>query len=148
MKSKIIYLGLASLGFSASLFATSISACKVHQVISFQSKEETIQNENKNEENCNINNDIFNPSSIIIVKKQTLEERIKEDQQITAYSESPAQYLSLEFTVEDKIEEYNQIIESTQSNEVLPLNYDIINQLSSDLKKANSNSFISSELKL
>jgi hypothetical protein len=146
MKSKIIYLGLASLGFSASLFASSISACKVHQVISFQSKEETIQN--KNEENCNINIDIFNPSSIIIEKKQTLEERIKEDQQITAYIESPAQYLSLEFTVEDKIEEYNQIIESTQSNEVLPLNYDIINQLSSDLKKANSNSLISSDLKL
>jgi hypothetical protein len=60
--------------------------------------------------------------------KKSIEEIIKEDKQITESKEELFQPLSIEPTIEDYIRMNNQIIDSTLSDEVYPLDFELINQ--------------------
>jgi hypothetical protein len=58
---------------------------------------------------------------------KTVEEIISENNLVTESKEDVYQPITLEKTIEDSIIEFNQIIESTISNEVYPLDLEVIN---------------------
>jgi hypothetical protein len=60
--------------------------------------------------------------------KKTIEEIIKVDQKITDYNEPIYQPLSIEPTIEDYIRLNNQIIESNSTNEISPINFELLEQ--------------------
>lgn len=60
--------------------------------------------------------------------KKTIEEIIEVDQKITDYNEPIYQPLSIEPTIEDYIRLNNQIIDSNNTNEILPINFELIEQ--------------------
>jgi hypothetical protein len=149
MKTKIFFLGLAALSFCTNSNANSASTFQGKNADQIQTIKKRSQIDTIGEKERRLENEIFDPSSIFLTNSvPTIEERIKDDQQITEFIPSIAQYMSLEFTLEDRIQEYNQIIENSPLIEVSPLNFDIINQLTIDSIKANKNSVKINELKL
>lgn len=90
---------------------------------------------------------VFSPSSVASPHVKTIDEVVAENKQITESKEEIAQPLSLDYTVEDRIAEGNQIIESSISNEVFALDFEKINRNVKPVT-ANSNAIKASELKL
>lgn len=159
MKSTIIFLGLATLSFN-NIVANELKAQDLVQQDSTALSADNTQQQNQwvmvNNENANgtlINNGeeaiIFNPNSVIqSAYSKTMEEVINENKVITETKEEVYQPVVLEMTLEDKIAENNQIVESNIDNEVYPLDFEKINRTVKCNKITNNNMALTVDLKL
>lgn len=73
-------------------------------------------------------------STISTNYKKSIEEIIAEDKKIIESNEEAYLPLYYDSTIEEEIKLNNQIIESNLSDEVYPLDFDLINKLSSEVK--------------
>ncbi|MDI1317092.1 hypothetical protein [Flavobacterium sp.] len=154
MKSSIIFLGLVALSFNTS------NAANAFKLDSLDQQEfATISVDNNQQESLMVFADssrstigtetvIFNPSSVITtVYVKTTEELIAENNLVTQNTEAEAQPLTVDFTVENRIAEDNQIIESTISNVTCPLDFEKINYNLKRIKAAHHEA-ITADIKL
>jgi hypothetical protein len=160
MKSTIIFLGLVALTFTTNVNATNefkIQDLNQQEITTFSVDIAQQQNQlacvtaevNTSGENTSEDAVIFSP--ITVIKKtytKTVEEVITENKLITETNEESIQPLTIATTVVDRIAEDNQIIESTISNEVYPLNFEKINRSVKSTKVSNNNLAITVDLKL
>lgn len=146
MKTSIIFLGLVALSFTNANATTEFET----QVLDQQESATLIlETSNNNEVSNETDTTIFNPASVIeTTYVKTIEDVITENKLITESQEEPVQHLSLETTIEDRIFEDNQIIESTISNEFFPLDFEKINSKIQCVKVYNNNAVITVDLKL
>jgi predicted acylesterase/phospholipase RssA len=138
MKSSIIFLGLVALSFTNANAAANFKSQDLDQqefatlnVENTQSQNQLVFNQeiSNTEESTDNDTIVFDPKTVVkVINVRTAEERIAEDKLITESKEEQFQPLSLGFTQKDRIEEDNQIIESTISNEFFPLDFEKINQ--------------------
>ncbi|MEO5775513.1 MAG: hypothetical protein ABIQ27_01330 [Flavobacterium sp.] len=146
MKTTIIFLGLVALSF------TTANAANEFKTQDFQQQENQLVSLNQEFSNCeDTANDtaIFNPASVIkTTYVKTTEDVIAENKSITESQEEITQPLSLETTLEDRIAEDNQIIESAISNEFFPLDFEKINRKIQCVKVYNNDAAIMVDLKL
>lgn len=139
MKTTIIFLGLAALSFTNTIVAKeskqqNFNLQQVTTSVIFQNSLQEGIVISSNEENL-INNGVavsdipfFDPSSVVKSSNlKTVEEIISENNLVIEAIEEVYQPISLERTIEDSIAENNEIIESTISNEVYPLDFEVIN---------------------
>lgn len=92
-----------------------------------------------------------NPNDTVVLDGnpgKTIEEIIAEDKLITEYQEESAESLSVNRTMEERIAEDNEIIESVISNERYPLDFVKINRLDDYPKCSNQNAKIPVMLKM
>lgn len=145
MKNSIIILGLVVLSFTNANATTEFET----QVLDQQESATLIVETSSNNEVANeTDTAVFNPNSVIeAAYAKTVEEVITENKLITESQEENFQPLSLVTTIEDRIAEDNQIIESTVSNEVYPLDFEKINRTVKQVRVYN-NSAITVDLKL
>ena len=144
MKTTIIFLGLIALSFTNANAATKFETEVLDQQESATLILETSNNEVSNEKDTTV----FNPNSVIkTTYVKTIEEVIAENKLITESKEEAIQPLSLDTTMEDRINEDNQIIESTISKEFSPLDFQKINS-KTQCKVYNNNAAITVDLKL
>ena len=151
MKSTIIILGLVALTFTTAQAANEFKSQDLDQQESATLNVENTQEQNQlafvNEENEN-ETTVFSPDSVIkSTYVKTVEDIITENKSITEAQEEITQPLSFETTLEDRITEDNQIIESTVSNELFPLDFDKINH-SVKCENVNKNAIKTADLKL
>lgn len=160
MKTTIIFLGLAVLTFNSSIAANELNTQDLVQqdlatisVVNEQQQNQLVLGnkeiskitfENTGEEAV-----IFNPTSVIKSNyTKSLEEVIAENKLVTENCEDSYQPISLEMSVEDKVAESNQIIESTIDTEFYPLDFEKINRLIKINKPSNNNMAVTIDLKL
>lgn len=160
MKSKIILLGLVALTFTTNAKATNefkIQDLNQQEVTTFnlengnQQDQLACVNEVVNTTGKNTSEDavIFSPNNVIkTTYTKTVEDVIAENKLITESNEEILQPLTIASTVVDRIAEDNQIIESTISNEVYPLNFEKINRSVKSNKIKNNNLVVTVDLKL
>lgn len=140
MKTTIIFLGVAALSFTNTIAANELkeqtfdkqqefTAVVLENILQENGQFAKNQEFSKNIEGINTNDTaIFNPSSVVKSSNvKTVEEIISENNLVTESTEDVYQPITLEKTIEDSIVEFNQIIESTISNEVYPLDFEVIN---------------------
>ena len=146
MKTSIIILGLVALSFTNANATTEFET----QVLDQQESATLILETSSNNEVSNeTDTAIFNPASVIeTTYVKTIEDVIAENKLITESQDETLQHLSLETTIEDRISEDNQIIESTISNEFFPLDFEKINSKIQCVKVYNNNPTITVDLKL
>ncbi|MCF6128042.1 hypothetical protein L1S35_00015 [Flavobacterium sp. AS60] len=146
MKTSIIFLGLVALSFTNANATTEFET----QVLDQQESATLIlETSNNNEVSNETDTTIFNPASVIeTAYVKTIEDVIAENKLITESQDETVQYLSLETTIEDRIAEDNQIIESTISNDFFPLDFEKINSKIQCVKIYNNNPAITVDLKL
>ena len=145
-KIAIIFLGLVALSFTTAKAANEFKSQDLDQQ---ELATLTVETSNINEVLNETDTAIFNPASVI--KKayvKTIEDVIVENKLITESKEETVQPLYLETTVEDRIAEHNQIIESTISKESFPLDFEKINSKIQCVKVYNNNATITVDLKL
>ena len=159
MKSSITFLGLVALTFTTANATNNFKSQDLDQQESATIIVVNTQNEsqlafvnrdlsNSSLENTGTDTVIFNPNSVVqsgYVK--TIEDVITENKLITESQEVAAQPLSLGYTLEDRISEDNQIIESTVSNESYALDFEKINHTAKYVKM-NTDALKTSDLKL
>ncbi len=158
MKTSIIFLGLVALTLTNAKAANEFKYQDLDQQEISTFIVENAQQENQlvsvNEKFSNSSEDkndtaIFNPASVIeTTYAKTIEDVIAENKLITESQDETAQPLSLETTIEDRISEDNQIIESTISKEFFPLDFEKINTKVQCAKVYNNNATITVDLKL
>jgi hypothetical protein len=161
MKTTIIYLGLVALSFTNTIAANELkeqdfdkqqelTTLVLDNVFQENSLVATNQEFLKNiEESLTNDTIIFDPNSVVKSSfKKTVEEIIIENKLVTETKEEDYQPISLERTIEESIAEYNQIIESNDTNEVYPLDFEKINRAIQCVKVSNSNATITIDLKL
>jgi hypothetical protein len=147
MRTSIIFLGLVALSFSTANATNEFGSENLDQ------QELTTLNVDSNEKILNCSNEvadtaIFNPSTVIKTSYvKTTEEVIAENKLITESKEQITQLLSIDFTLENRIAEDNQIIESTVSNVTYPLDFEKINRTNKSAK-VYTNSAVVVDLKL
>ena len=151
MKNSIIILGLVVLSFTNAKAANEFKSQDLDQQESATLNVENTQEQNQlafvNEENEN-ETTVFSPDSVIkSTYVKTVEDIITENKSITEAQEEITQPLSFETTLEDRITEDNQIIESTVSNELFPLDSDKINHTVKCVN-VNKNAIKTADLKL
>ena len=161
MKTTIIYLGLVALSFTNTIAANELK----QQTFDKQQELTAVVPENILQENGLIaknqefsknivaidTNDtaIFNPSSVIKSSNvKTVEEIISENNLVTESPEDVYQPITLEKTIEESITEFNQIIESNDTNEVYPLDFEKINRSLQCIKVSNNKATVIIDLKL
>lgn len=154
MKSSIIFLGLVALSFNTANAANAFKSENLDQ-----QEFATIKVDNNQQESQMVFADstriivgaetvIFNPSSVITTAfVKTTEELIAENNLVTENTESEVQPLSVDFELENRIGEDNQIIESTISNATYPLDFEKINRNLKSFKAYHSEA-ITADLKL
>lgn len=143
-KTSIIFLGLVALSFTNANAATEFDTQVLDQQESATLIVETSNHEVANETDTTV----FNPSSVIeSTNAKTAEDIMAEDKLITESQVEEFQPLSIDTTIDSKISENNQIIESTVSDEVYPLNFEKINHTVKSVKVYN-NAAITVDLKL
>ena len=154
MKSSIIFLGLVALSFNTTNAANAFKSANLDQQEFATISVDNNQQESKivfaDSSSSTIEADaaIFNPSSVIkTVYVKTTEELIAENNLITQNTQAETQPLSIDFTLENRIEEDNQIIESTISNVTYPLDFEKINHNLKRIKVA-KNEAITADIKL
>jgi hypothetical protein len=149
MKATITILGLAVLTFTNANAAIEFkSQDLIQQELTTLNVENTQEFSNTTVENNGYDAVVFDPNSVIATTyAKTVEDVIAENKTITETQEEEVLPLSLGYTIEDRIAEDNQIIESTTSNEVLPLDFEKINHTLKSIK-ANNNAIITADLKL
>ncbi len=150
-KISIIFLGLIALSFTTAKAANNFKSQDLDQqeFTTLNVKITKQHNSINNSESNTSDTTIFNPASVIkngYVK--TNEDVIKENKLITESQEEVVRHLALEKTPEDQIAEDNQIIQSTVSKEVFPLDFEKINSKMQCVKVKNSNAFITAGIKL
>lgn len=159
MKKSIIILGLVVLTFTTAKASNEFKSQDFDQQELSILNVANIQQENQlgsvntelpsSYESNENETTIFNPTSVIkTLYVKTIEEVIAENKLITETQEEIANPLSIETTIEDKIAEDNQIIESTISNEFFPLDFEKINNKMQSVKEYNRNTTITADLKL
>lgn len=158
MKSTIIFLGLALL---------TVTSAKVNQLLEQEvlqqdavavssvssQKADLIFNNVQSSKSATIDNTgdtaVFNPESVLKAAPfKPVEETVKENKLITDADQEVYQPLCLEMSVQDKIQEDNQIIESTISEEVFPLDFEKINRTAACIKVNLNNTAIPVDIKL
>lgn len=145
MKSTIIILGLAVLSLTTVNAANEFKSQDLDQQEFATVNVDTVQFSCATIENNTTDTAFFNPSSVITTSYvKTVEEVIAENKLITESKEEVTQPLSIATTLEDRIAEDNQIIESDISKEVFPLDFNKINQRAT----VNNNAIMVTELKL
>ncbi len=146
MKTTIIFLGLVALSFTNANAMTEFET----QILDQQESATLIlEASNINEVSNEIETAVFNPNSVIkTTYVKTIEDVIAENKLITESQEESVQPLSIDTTIEDRIEEDNQIIESTISKEFFPLDFEKINCKVQSIKVYNNNATITVDLKL
>ena len=157
LKSKVMKKTIIYLGILASLFATPSFANAIE--LDQQNLEtEVLKTESKMYNNVTSGINLSKPAIVLeseeqIVKsiavvsshyKRSNEEIILEDKKITESQNDLYLPLTIEPTVEDYIKLDNQIIESTITNEVVPIDLELINQPTN--KMANSFDFKAKEV--
>ena len=149
MKNSIIILGLVVLSFTNAKAANEFKSQDLDQQESATLNVENTQEFSNNiVENNSDDTVIFNPNTVIkSTYVKTVEDIIAENKSITEAQEEIAQPLSLETTIEDKIAEDDQIIESTVSNELFPLDFNKINHTVKSVN-VNKNAIKTADLKL
>lgn len=148
MKTSIIFLGLVALSFTNA----NATAFKSQDLDQQESATLTVENTQEQSQVVLVNQDssnetassesetaIFSPNSVMKSTVKTADEVIAENKLIIDSKEEVYQPISIGYTIEDRIAEDNQIIESTVSNEVLPLDFNKINR---SLKPVVTNSAI------
>ena len=145
-KTSIIILGLVAFSFTNANATTEFET----QVLDLQeSASLNVVTSSKNEVSNETDTAVFNPNSVIkTTNVKTIEDVIVENKLITESPEETVQPLSLEITVEYRIDEDNQIIESTVSKESYPLDFERINSKMQCVKVYNNNATIIVDLKL
>lgn len=139
MKTSIIFLGLVALTLTTSNATNTFKSQDINlqelTTITVANNQQESQSAFLNKSYSNriieINRSetvIFDPSTVVnTTYKKSIEDIIAENKLITESNEDISTPLYIETTTEDKIEEQNQIIESTISNEVYPLDFEVIN---------------------
>ncbi|MGV3696113.1 hypothetical protein [Flavobacterium sp.] len=146
MKNSIILSALVVFAFTTSNATTTSKSQDLEQqeftIVSFASQQSQSAFENTAAES------IFKPESVIeSVYVKTMDEVIAENKLITESKEESVRPLSIATTIEDRIAEDNQIIESTVSNEMYPLDFEKINRSVKGIT-AKNNAVITVDLKL
>lgn len=145
MKSSIIFLGLVALSFTNANATTKFET----EVLDQQESATLILEASNNEVSNETDTTVFNPNSVIkTTYVKTIEDVIAENKLITETKEEAIQPLELNTALEDRINEDNQIIESTISNEFSPLDFQKINSKTQCSKVYNNNAAITVDLKL
>lgn len=158
MKTTIIFLGLAVLSFNnmaakelsaqdlvqQDLAVVDVDVQSQSQIALTETKMTTLSNFNVGEEAA-----IFNPNTVIKSNySKTLQEVVTEAQLVTEAAQDNYQPIALEMSMEDKIAESNQVIESTADNAYYPLDFEKINRTLKSNKVNNNNMAVPSDLKL
>ena len=157
MKISIIFLGLSALIFSTKSNAETFKIQQLNEqyianVYSVKAvnelKSDSFYHENSNKNNSD--DEIFDPNSVIEkTYDKPIEDIIKEDKLITENRKETYQPLQvIDKKIINSIKEDNQIIESTISNEVLLLDFTIINQYSDSEMSKKQSTIIKNEMKL
>lgn len=158
MKSTITFLGLALLTVS-SVKANGLLVQEVMQqetatisVVTNQPSDSTSAStlSLKDIEDANIGDTaFFNPESVLKVSySKPIDQVVKDDMLVTEAQEEVYQPLCIEMSVQDKIQEDNQIIESNISEEVFPLDFEKINRTAACIKVNLNNTAIPVDIKL
>lgn len=159
MKTSIIFLGLVALTVTTSNATSTFKSQDLNvqelTTITVANNQQESQSAflNKSYSNRIIEIDmsetvIFDPSTVVNTTcKKSIEDIIAENKLITESNEDIFTPLFIETSTEDKIEEQNQIIESTITNEVVPLDFEKINR-TSNCSQLNSNAAKISDIKL
>lgn len=147
MNKSIIILGILAVMFTNPSHATTIAKEQQNQEVEFapsqtnsdmnliSSSETKIGILNKPEVILDSQSKIIESVSTISTNyKKSIEEIIAEDKKIIESNEETYLPLYYDSTIEKEIKLNNQIIESNLSNEVYPLDFDLINKLSSEVK--------------
>lgn len=91
----------------------------------------------------------FNPESVLKVSySKPIDQVVKDDMLVTEAQEEVYQPLCIEMSVQDKIQEDNQIIESIITDEVFPLDFEKINRTAACIKVNLNNTAIPVDIKL
>ena len=157
MKSTITFLGLALLTVS-SVKANELLVQQVMQqetatiVVTNQQSDSTgastISLQTMEDANSG-DSAFFNPESVLKVSySKPIDQVVKEDMLVTEAQEEVYQPLCIEMSVQDKIQEDNQIIESNISEEVFPLDFEKINRKAACIKVDLNNTAIPVDIKL
>lgn len=145
MKSTIIILGLVVLSFTNANAATEFE----NQFLDQQESASLILESSNTGVSNETETTIFDPKSVITTTYvKTIEEVLAENKLITESKEEAFQPLYLATTIEDRIAEDNQIIESTVSNEVFPLDFEKINSKIQCVRAQNNSANITVDIKL
>jgi hypothetical protein len=159
MKTSIIFLGLVALTLTTS---NATNTCKSQDLNLQELSTITDTNNQQESQSVFLNKSyshriieidmsetvIFDPSTVVnTTYKKSIEDIIAENKLITESNEDIFTPLFIETSTEDKIEEQNQIIESTISNEVVPLDFEKINR-TSNCSQINNNAIKTSDIKL
>lgn len=149
MKSTIIFLGLALLSVNNTkanqLLEQEVLQQEAVAVSSVTSgKAELIFNNIQSPKNATIDNTgdnaVFSPESVLkVTQTKPMEEMVKEDNRIIEAQDEVYQPLCIEMSILDKIQEDQQIIESTISEEVFPLDFEKINRTAQCIIKLDTN---------
>lgn len=127
MKSSIKILAIVTLGF------VTVSKASVKEVFKSQLENEqlitTVVNEKQFEDSLalNVETFYFSPSNVLPTYNSTIEEIVKENNEIIEAKKEEYQPLYLDRTILDSIIEDNQVIESTVSTASYPLDFEKIN---------------------
>ena len=158
MKSTITFLGLALLTVS-SVKANGLLVQEVMQqetatisVVTNQPSDNTSASTLSLKATADANTGdtaFFNPESVLKVSySKPIDQVVKEDMLVTEAQEEVYQPLCIEMSVQDKIQEDNQIIESNISEEVFPLDFEKINRTAACIKVNLNNTAIPVDIKL
>ena len=153
MKKSIVYLGIIAVAFSNVILASNVvneqlfSTMEKGQTTSFTEQNEQLLSSSSADIAGNANKlhsiedtSVFDPKSVITTMYvKTTEEIIADNKQITESSVEEIQPLSIESTIADVIIEDNQIIESTITNVIYPLDFDKINRSVNYFKALHNN---------
>lgn len=149
MKSTIMFLGLALLTVST----TKANELQAQEVM--QQQVSTINVETQQQLNLHLSDiisfkidkadntgdtAIFNPETVFKTDySKPIQEVVNEDKLLTEAQEEVYQPLCIEMSMLDKIQEDQQIIESTISEEVFPLDFEKINHTAQCVIKLDTN---------
>lgn len=147
MNKSIIILGILAVMFTNASHANTVAKEQQGQEVEFVQSQSSFEMNlvslsetkvgvlNKPEVTLDSQSKIEEAVSVISTNyKKSIEEVIAEDKKITESKEEVYQPLYYGRTVEEVIRQDNQIIESDLSDEVYPLDFDLINKLSNEAK--------------
>jgi len=136
MKNSIIYLGIFASMFVTTSFAKSIEMDQQNLETEGTRTESKLDWKVTSENNLskpkiNLESEDKVMASIAVISshyKKSTEEIIEENKKIIDSQDEQYMPLSIEPTIEDYIRLDNQIIESTNTKEVYPIDFELINQ--------------------
>lgn len=154
-KNAILFLGVLALSFTNGKAANECKSQDLEQpefatiqVAGNQENQLIFVNQSNTVENTGNDTAIFDPNSVVkTTYVKSIEDIITENKLITESQTEEVQPLLIDTTLEDKIQEGNQIIESEVTNEVFPLDFEKINH-SVKRTAEKSSAILSQDLKL